>query len=323
MRKTQYCSLRNRALTFALCLLVLTAAPVWAQQLTGVGENRHVSADVPDVAHQEVVIAADPKNPERLVAASMVTSERLNKIYTIVYASRDGGVTWKKTLDTAGDGLGSFDPAVTFGPDGSAYFCVIKDVTPEGRSQLYFSRSRDGGFNWEAPVLIPAAPDADREWVVADHTGGKYHGRVYVFLHTATRSLGDKRLPRSLALHASGDGGASFGAPAKLQALDRRSVFYPGNGVVLSDGTLVAAVTELRGELDAEGEMRLVEASRGRPNATVYAVKSEDGGLTLKTAGVIGDNHRPAPPMGAHIATVPSLAVDGGSEHFKDRLYAA
>src|SRR6267142_4833620 len=93
-------------------------------QNIGVGQNVHVSASQPTFSHTEVMIAVDPNNPENLIAASMFL-DRTNVGNTVVYASSDGGTTWRKTLEANAYGKYSADPDVAFGPDHTAYFLAI------------------------------------------------------------------------------------------------------------------------------------------------------------------------------------------------------
>src|SRR4051812_14212353 len=81
-----------------------------------VGPNVQVSQAHPNDAHYEVYSAADLKDPKRLVTSSFRFPQDGGTVQTVVYASRDGGLTWKPTLE--GSGLNNTgDPALAYGPD--------------------------------------------------------------------------------------------------------------------------------------------------------------------------------------------------------------
>ena len=65
-----------------------------------VGRNVQVSRAHDRIAHNEVLLAADPADPGRLLGCSMAFDPQRNKTYTIVYASSDGGESWSPTLET-------------------------------------------------------------------------------------------------------------------------------------------------------------------------------------------------------------------------------
>src|SRR5256885_10468316 len=60
-----------------------------------VGPNVRASDSHSRDTHYEVVIAAHPRDPSRLIAASIVYPEGVASYGTIVYESSDGGSTWK------------------------------------------------------------------------------------------------------------------------------------------------------------------------------------------------------------------------------------
>src|SRR5205814_8663623 len=106
----------------------LQPAPVPSQPVAvGVGKNVHVSAQRRSIRHWETVVAAHPRDPGRLVAASMYAPDRPNWSRISVYVSTDGGASWQPGHKTAGrpDEF-TADPAVAFGPDGDAYLAYCR-----------------------------------------------------------------------------------------------------------------------------------------------------------------------------------------------------
>src|SRR5687767_2613818 len=93
-------------------------APAQTQRLR-VGPNVQVSTALGKDLHLEMQMAADPNNPDRLVACSMVMPSNYHGTETVTYVSHDRGKTWKPTLRVRGDDQeSSSDPACDYGPDG-------------------------------------------------------------------------------------------------------------------------------------------------------------------------------------------------------------
>jgi hypothetical protein len=298
----------------ALVLLAGTAAP----QVT-VGPNVQVSKARDRVAHNEVLLAADPTDPSRLLGCSMAFDPERNKTYTIVYASSDGGKSWAPTLETAEYEF-SGDPTCALGRNGRAYYVALAMADdPKNPAPVY--RSDDGGRKWSPPVLLNAFHGLDREYVTVDTTGGKYDGRVYVHATGWVRPIQGERKAADFSLFASRDGGASFWGPAKRASVERRYVLGVGNGVVLSDGTLAMVFGEIKSYWDDEGKGGEVPASTAdKANGSLLVITSKDGGESLEEASTVSDFHMLWPPNSTSM--IGYLAVDPGSPAFKDRIYA-
>jgi hypothetical protein len=164
MRLYQASSALLTLLVFAACsndqsATAVSTGPVvlHVQSFSGGGPT-----DVTDdtTAQNETPLAINPLNPQNLVTGN---NDWNYNDGCGVNASLDGGKTWTKTLPAgfvpgvtrytndpavAGTGTGDFggDPAVGFGPDGTAYFaCFTYDGTS---TRLLMSRSSDGGRTW-------------------------------------------------------------------------------------------------------------------------------------------------------------------------------
>src|SRR5262249_54298780 len=114
-----------------------------------VGPNVHVSKDRVDVPHWEVILAADPADPTRLLAGSMLRYDA-GEDQCAVYISTDRGKTWKPVLEPGGRAetrgtKRAADPAVAFGPDGAAYFAMLAAEAPARPHHAVVFRSTDGG----------------------------------------------------------------------------------------------------------------------------------------------------------------------------------
>jgi hypothetical protein len=114
-------------------------------------------------AQNETPIAVNPRNPQNLLSGS---NDWNYNDGCAVNVSFDGGKSWTKTLpngfipgitkftnDPSVPGTGIYDsggdPAVAFGPDGTAYFACFgyQDASPFGVA-LLLNRSTDGGKTW-------------------------------------------------------------------------------------------------------------------------------------------------------------------------------
>src|SRR5687767_7365725 len=72
--------------------------PANAPSLVSVGPNVSVGASQPDRDHTEIMVAADPENSSKLLVCSMLWNGARAQLSTGIYASFDGGQTWRLTL---------------------------------------------------------------------------------------------------------------------------------------------------------------------------------------------------------------------------------
>jgi hypothetical protein len=211
---------------------------------TGPSFITNVSDDT--TAQNETPVAVNPVNSQNLITGN---NDWNYNDGCGVNASFDGGKSWTKTLprgfipgitrftdDPAVPGTGTYDfggdPAVAFGPDGTAYFACFgyQGSTPYGVA-LLLSRSTDGGRTWLAGGS--AAPLT----LVTTFTGdGKARGSTGQFPdHDAIHVAGDGTIYitwaqfNGLGSHSpvyvatSTNGGRSFGTPVKVTSGSVRS----------------------------------------------------------------------------------------------------
>lgn len=321
-------------LAFAvLCSSSLKSQTVFRREVprTGsriaVGLNVQVSLAHGTRTHTEVVMAADPADPRRLVACSMISASRdplvvSHAAHTIAYVSQDGGRTWRIGVEDSALWqdrgqprleYSSWDPTCTYGADGVLYFGAETRVgrnRVDAKTRAHVYRSNDGGRSWTPPVPVEAG-SYDRPWLVADaRPTSPYKGRVYLMFNSKAQRASHNELTMVSSVGPDLIFRDTVDVPnvqvdsASVKTDDERrgAAANPMGGAVLSDGTLVFL------------------ADRHAVYDNMVLV-SRDGGRTL-TAHLV----RPfAARYAAYIPWSPgrSLTVDATDGLFRDRLYVA
>src|SRR5437879_6811698 len=109
-----------------LSIAAATAALLFSSHASGgqspnkpivrVGPNVYVSTDRAKTGLNEVVLATDPTNSQRLLVCAQ-TDYLVGHANTFGYISTDGGKTWGGGVESSD--FNSGDPACAFGPDGT------------------------------------------------------------------------------------------------------------------------------------------------------------------------------------------------------------
>lgn len=173
----------------------------------------------------ETYLAVNPADPENLLASAMSVSAS----ESVVYASRDGGSTWRQVESPEGPTFPGGDPMLAFDETGRAYFSTIAPG-------IHVWRSDDGGRTWAGPSLVGPDRAADRQWVVASGVGGDGSPRLLVAAKTVETAAGRRR--DLFLLSSSRDGGRSFTEPELLPP-DSGYLNSVTDLVVTGDGTLL------------------------------------------------------------------------------------
>jgi hypothetical protein len=256
----------------------------------------------------EPAVAVNPKNPQQVVA---VYQDNVHASY-----STDAGEHWAAAEGTAPPNYKiSGDVSATYDLQGRAYVCYIAfdklgsvNYWARGatRNGIFVRRSLDGGKTWEKdhfPVAEqssqPGIPFEDKPVIVADNTGSRYTGNLYVGW-TRWR-IADSQLVFS----RSTDGGKTWSQPLEID--DHPGLPRDDNGAV-------------------EG----FDAAVGSDGA-VYAIWSQDDDIWLAVSRDGGKKFARAKPI-IHTAPIiyaistlerangfPQIGVDAKS----GRLYVA
>lgn len=285
-----------------------------------VGPNVHVSKAHENYSLGEILLTADPTDPNRLLGCGVVYAESENRRWTTVYVSADGGKSWDSTLETK-TFEDSADPACALGRNGLATHITI-GVIDKDHYGLGLYRSTDAGKTWVRQDDLPMKfQGIDRESIVVDTTQGKYANRVYITGESTVRDLGNN--PRNgFAIWRSRNGGSIFEGPWKRPTIANRYVLEPGNSVVLSDGTLVCLFGDLK---DFEyGRNEVSQSTPTQSNAVLESVSSKDGGDSFTEAVKVDDFFMAwgTDNLGDVSLGMPTLAADTGDGPFRDSLYA-
>ncbi|HET9225544.1 MAG TPA: sialidase family protein [Thermoanaerobaculia bacterium] len=185
-----------------------------------------------DFAHVEMIVAAHPSDPKKLIAGSMFLGSGFG---TVVYASTDGGITWTPSHPAEAIETDA-DPVVLYTPKGTALFLALPAnplVNAAGRRYMpiVLYRSEDGR-TWQKPVLLGTEGGYDYPRIAADPRSG----RIYVGAVVGEES--------NLDLFRSDDDGRTFKASVLAKATTEGIGLGTTGLAVLADGTLVHSYLE-------------------------------------------------------------------------------
>lgn len=184
MRLSRLCTGAAALVACAGLAAQATAATTPSDRVSGPSPYADCSATDPnDVvtvnAEVEPDVASNPARPDNLVAVWQQDRWANGGAHGLMAGySFDGGRTWGRTTlpfsRCAPGGLDyprASDPAVSIGPDGTAYAIGLSLDLTHPRSAVVSAVSSDGGRTWTRVRAIAAnSPNLDKEWITADPT---------------------------------------------------------------------------------------------------------------------------------------------------------
>lgn len=252
-------------------------------------------------AEVEPHLAVDPVNPAHLVGAWQQDRWRSGGAHGLVSVySLDGGRSWSQPAAlpfTLCAGHSDFpratDPWIAISPEGTVYALALSfrgDTFQSGSSSaMLVSRSADGGSSWAAPVTLQLDGSEyfnDKGAITADPVAASYVYAVWDRLEKAGRG------PTLFA--RSSNSGTSWDAPTVAYDPGAGNQTIGNQIVVLADGTLVLAFTELT-------------ASGSVFTAQLALRRSSDHGSTWSSRVKVADMY----PIGASDPETGELVRDG------------
>jgi hypothetical protein len=241
--------------------------------------------------HAEPSMAANPTDPNNLLAASMVLQGPTRGLAT--YASFDRGRTWHSNGLLPGSGLRyDADVTVTFDSSGRGFVCGwVGDRGREGQGAVRVWRTNNGGQSFQEPVTAVSG-FMDHPGLAADPTPGSKD--LYL---AGTFTSGD-----GLRFARSTDHGQSFEPSRPID---------PTTG---KDGRLPVIAAGPNGLVAV---MYYVYQPDG--TATAKIVTSTDHGATFGSPETLGSVQRPSSIGAVSGRSGPAVAMDPRSE----TIYAA
>jgi hypothetical protein len=259
-----------------------------------------VNQDTAAATQNEPVIAVDPNNPNRIVAASNDYVTRtwtctvggtpcsaLGDGYSGTYFSNDGGKTWccvatdPQNIGTLIPGIehlvgGQYDaggdPNLAFDNSGNIFYTGLgfnRLIAPNTVAVNKGTFDSSGNLHWGSPIFIgqTTSPSIfnDKPWTAVDtHASSPFHGRVYVswtrFIFTA--KTGDY-VQSPIAFAYSSDGGQTF---ISSDLISPNVLYSQGSHVMVGpDGTVYVF-------WDGDTKFGLFDST--------WMVKSTDGGVS-------------------------------------------
>jgi len=262
--------------------------------------NVQVSRDHSGDPQAETSLAADPRDPQHLVAVwwevTMSTSGSRDK--RINYAwTRDGGLTWQNgRLDTD---VYSSDPAIVADSQGDFYIetIMVSDFQSGSGARIGIFRSTDGGESFFQTAEVARDNFIDKPFIAVDPVSGA------LYLTWTDLGSGPSRGIELIQIQfaASLDHGATFTAPRSIS-----TAFSFGSMAVPTVGP--------------GGEVYVIWG--GAFNGRIWFDRSLDGGMTWLKHDVFVASTNRGEGKGHFGYFFPAIAVDRSAGPYRGRVYA-
>jgi hypothetical protein len=245
--------------------------------------------------NNEPNITVDPTNPQHMIASSNDYGSCCDQWSTTF----DGGSTWATgNISTEPGGPTGSDPVTSFDVKhhvalhASLNYFFNDDFTQTCNGDLVVSPSKDGGLNWDPPVVVDEGKGCDldkeqlfndKEWITTDNNKkSKFYGRTYVTWTQFESHNGEFVRSPILESH-SDDGGKHWSKAQEIDGSNKQLCTFQTAGhdgqcdegtgstsTITSDGTVYVAFLNPQNEaLWEPGE---------EFDDQYLVVKSKDGG---------------------------------------------
>lgn len=286
--------------------------PILATVFSSFVACNHVNAPEVDAPlgvgwHPWTDVVANPTNARNVVACGARWLPSLNVMHSFVYASFDGGQTWRLSLvDSASDWV--TEQSCAFGAHGELYFNSEASETFDGGEhhnlgQLHLYRSDDGGKTWRSPIVDG--------WF--DHSAMAISNNRTVFLFAncgvSAREYDDSCEAAGLRLLRPGASALTRMIELPPAAIQDYSGAYPSAVRVLPNGNVIAVMY-------ARHKSYSKEKVFGLSPFTVDAVWWDRHGRFLSGPSIIGRNQECGGNM-------PAMDVDRSNDPYGGRIYVA
>jgi hypothetical protein len=234
----------------SVAILFPWCPPLVAQSVS-VAPARPLGLGLADRPWVEPHLAADPRNPMRLVGAAMVgTTEqagdpqefaRIGQNRTCVtFQSADGGQSWSLTEFKLSS---CFDPWVVITRDGHSALSVLASHSsfPSQRGPLLVFHSADAGQTWDS-IPTSLGVGHDHETMAVDLVSPGRANWVYL---VSSREIHAERGQeyRGIFVSRSRDGGRTFDSPSHV--VPNNLYNNTETAAVLSDGSLAVPFLDI------------------------------------------------------------------------------
>jgi hypothetical protein len=189
--------------------------------------------------HPWYEVKADPDDRLNLILCGSRWDANRNALYGFVYASSDGGKTWRVALEDRSTTWVS-DTSCAFGPRHSAYFISEASKVIDGLPHHHLGTARlfvstDGGQQW-AEASKTAWADYSTS-AVSDISGN-----LFTFYNNSGMHDVDKDWGSTIGLLKFSPDGKTVSGPFLDSAMKERNYLgvFPSHAVSLRDGTVVA-----------------------------------------------------------------------------------
>ncbi len=276
-----------------LILLILLPTILFSQKVEIIIKDHQLDSSQLSRVHVEPHIATNSRNPQHLVAASIVLDTTFTSWSSSAFTSFDGGNTWSRynfEMERC------IDPWVTINEDGSVFITaieILRNVKNDERFNLLLFNSSDGGITWnkeknslgrgfDHEIIIPATNS----------------GMDYYMTTRKARDLKSDSTLYDISLWTSANNGSDFQLLSQFRPENVATTINPTGIVENTDGSLVISFIEF-------------------PSFYTRSIRSIDGGKTFNSPLLISDKCQESPTFPGY----PYLSNGQKDSPFRHQVY--